>query len=98
MDAERNKRLMRQVIKRVHPDLFNDVLEQRNQNSENLKVSLLSQKHAAHVACHGPRPSHRRCGAGRCFSLLECGGPRRPHAHLACSPRPLEARRDKAPS
>jgi hypothetical protein len=39
MDADASRRLMRQVIKRVHPDLFSEYPEQRARNSESLKVS-----------------------------------------------------------
>jgi hypothetical protein len=38
MDTDKRKRLMRQIIKQVHPDLFTDFQMQRAQNSESLKV------------------------------------------------------------
>ncbi|KAI8475841.1 MAG: hypothetical protein J3K34DRAFT_382443 [Monoraphidium minutum] len=38
MDTEKSKRLMRQIMKRVHPDLFTDFQAQRAQNSESLKA------------------------------------------------------------
>ncbi|GBF90996.1 hypothetical protein Rsub_03851 [Raphidocelis subcapitata] len=38
MDADKSKRLMRQVMKQVHPDLFTEHATQRVQNSESLKA------------------------------------------------------------